>query len=102
MRRLYRAADLLEAILLRDLLAQARIEVFVFNEHAHAGAGELPLTEVWPEIWLRNDADLDAALAVVAGFERRHGTSGVDKGCPRCGEANPAGFEVCWSCGVPL
>lgn len=102
MRRLYRAANLVEATLLRDLLAQARIEVFVFNQHAQAGAGELPLTEVWPEIWLSNDADLAAAQAVIAGFEERESVAGVERICTQCGEANPAGFEVCWSCGVAL
>lgn len=102
MLRLYRAADLVEATLLRDLLTQARIEVFLFNEHAQAGAGQLPVTEVWPEIWLKHDDDLALARTLVAAFEQREQRGDVEQRCRQCGEANPAAFELCWSCHAAL
>ena len=46
MQRLYSAANLPEAHLVRGLLAAAGIEARVFNEFAGGALGELPFSEV--------------------------------------------------------
>ena len=97
--RLYRAANLPEAHLIKDLLAQEGIESFVFNENAQSGAGQLPLTEIYPEVWVAKDRDLANARSVVQRFEKSATSpAAVDRVCGACGQMNPAGFEICWNC----
>lgn len=101
MLRLYSAATLPEAHLLRQLLAQAGIEAHVFNENAQSGMGEIPFTHAWPEVWIERDADVTRARAIVHSFEQPP-ASGADHICAACRERNPGNFEVCWSCGAAL
>ena len=69
-KKLYRAANLPDAHLLRGLLGQAGIEAHVFNENAQSGVGQLPFTEAWPEVWVSEDRDLPRAREIVLAFER--------------------------------
>jgi hypothetical protein len=95
------ASTLQEAQLLVDLLRAAGIECAIMNEHLQGGVGELPFTQVWPEIWIVDDTERERALAVIAEFERP--VTGRGGGaCDRCGEDNPPAFEICWKCGHAL
>jgi hypothetical protein len=99
--RLFTAANLTEAYLLLHQLVRAGIEARVLNEHAQGGLGEIPFTHAYPEVWVMETADTARARGILQEFERR---SSSDKtiACGNCGEANPAGFEICWQCGRPL
>lgn len=101
MKKLYRAASLPEAHLLRGLLAQAGIPSYVFNENAQGGLGQLPFTEAWPEVWVSEDRDLARAREIVRAFECAPDTA-CSVRCPACQEENPGSFQLCWSCGAPL
>jgi hypothetical protein len=101
MRRLYSAATLPDAHLVRGLLAQAGIEARVFNENAQGGMGEIPFTQAWPEVWVVDDADFERAGEIVRQFERP-AASGPARACGQCSEENPANFQVCWHCGAGL
>ena len=82
-------------------MRQAGIAVRIFNENAQGGLGELPFGEVYPEVWLEQERDLDQARAIVANFER----APLDTGsvfCGACSEENPGNFELCWKCGERL
>lgn len=99
--RLYSAATLPDAHLLRQLLAHAGIEAHVFNENAQSGMGEIPFTHAWPEVWIEQDADMKLAREIVCSFERPP-ASRDDVFCAACRERNPGNFELCWSCGAAL
>lgn len=99
--RLYSAATLPDAHLLRQLLAHAGIEAHVFNENAQSGMGEIPFTHAWPEVWIERDADMQRAREIVGSFERP-AAIGADVFCAACRERNPGNFELCWSCGAAL
>jgi hypothetical protein len=101
MKRLYTAADLAEAYLVRDMLADAGIRSRILNEHAQGGIGEIPFTQAYPEIWIEREHDMARARKLVTEFESRT-NSDVYVDCPRCGEENPDNFETCWHCGLPL
>ncbi|MCG6976101.1 MAG: DUF2007 domain-containing protein [Acidiferrobacterales bacterium] len=101
MKRLYTAADLTEAYLMRDMLADAGIRSRILNEHAQGGTGEIPFTQAYPELWIEREQDLERARKLVTEFEART-NSDVYVDCPRCGEENPDNFETCWHCGLPL
>lgn len=101
MKRLYSAANLPEAYLIRDMLAEVGVRTHILNENAQGGVGEIPFTQAYPEIWIERKDDLERARRVIAKYESRSPSNDyVD--CARCGEQNPENFETCWHCGVPL
>ena len=99
MKKLYRAANLPDAHILRGLLVQAGIQAHVFNENAQGGLGQLPFTEAWPEVWVSEDHDLARAQEIVQAFECSPEVSASVR-CPACAEENPTSFQWCWSCGT--
>lgn len=101
MERLYSAANLIEAYLIRDMLADVGVRTQILNENAQGGVGEIPFTHAYPEVWIERNTDLDRARQVIVDYEsRRESTDYVD--CPNCGEKNPDNFEICWHCSVSL
>jgi hypothetical protein len=98
MQRLCRAATLIEAHMLRDLLAHAGIDAVVLNENATGALGEVPFTSAWPEVWLRDRRDAAGADVIVRAARRDPGPA--ERPCVGCGAANPIAFELCWSCGA--
>jgi len=96
--KLYSASNLQDAWLVHNLLAQNGIESRVLNENLQGGLGELPFTQVYPEVWLVHKADQLKARELITEFEHPSADSRKIK-CPSCAEENPGNFEVCWSCG---
>ncbi len=83
---------------LSGLLQDYGIPCVLRNQLLGGGAGELPPTEIWPELWVLQDDDaarartlIEEALAV--------GIQGPWT-CPDCGETVEEGFGQCWSCGA--
>lgn len=101
MQKLYSAANLQEAHLIKGMLSVAGIEVRIFNEHLQGGLGELPFSEVYPELWLEDETDAARARRILADYERP-ALPRASQRCRSCGEESPGAFEICWSCGKPL
>ena len=101
MKRIYTAANLAEAHLVRDLLQQAGVAVHVFNEYAMAAMGDVPMGAACPQLWISQPQQEQHARAVIAEYEKRPPTTTI-KNCFACGEANPGEFELCWNCGKAL
>ena len=101
MKRIYNAANLPEAYLVRDLLVQAGVAAHVFNEHAMAAMGEVPFMSAYPQVWIAQLHQEQHARSVIAEFEKRP-THVAARICQACSENNPGGFEICWSCGAGL
>lgn len=101
MKKIYAAADLPQAHLLLHMLAEAGIKARVLNENMQGGTGEIPFIHTWPELWLDNPDDQNAAEKIIREFESRK-TSSDTMMCTACGEENPANFETCWQCGALL
>jgi hypothetical protein len=99
--RLYSAANLPEAHLVRGLLSAAGIEARVFNEYAGGALGELPFAEVAPTVWIEEEHDLARARQVIASYEKPAVVPGSTH-CRTCGEENPLVFSICWQCQRPL
>ena len=101
MERVFTAATLLEAHLVQQMLEAEFIPAAVFNENAHGAAGELPITEVWPEVWIEDDRYCSEARSIIERYEAT--SSGERRApCAQCGERNPGNLELCWYCGVML
>ena len=96
MRRVYQAAHLPEAYLVRDRLRAEGIAAEVYNEHAAGALGEIPFTHAYPEVWVA-DADWARARRLLAAPPAGAGAAWT---CARCGEDNPGSFDLCWHCGA--
>jgi hypothetical protein len=101
LKRVHAAANLPEAHLLVDLLADRGIRARILNANASSIAGELPIEASLPQVWVDDPADAARAREVIDTFTRSVST-GPTRKCPACGEENPASFDLCWSCGAGL
>ena len=101
MQRVFTAAALLEAHLVQQMLEAEFIPAVVFNENANGAAGELPINEVWPEVWIKDDRHCSEARSVIERYEATS-SSETRAPCAQCGEINPGNFEMCWYCGTML
>jgi len=103
MQFLYRASDLPEAHLLRDLLEEDGLSGCVVNESLSSLAGELPFGLVLPEVWVKDDRDLFMARAVLRDYlERKSAPDTGERRCEACGDLSPGNFDVCWKCRRPF
>ncbi|WP_421620758.1 DUF2007 domain-containing protein [Alkalilimnicola ehrlichii] len=83
----------------RQALEDAGIPCQLRNEFLGGGAGELPVNEVWPEIWVA-DEDEQRARTLLKELKAREADPGPDWTCPRCGETLGGQFDACWNCGA--
>ena len=101
MKRIYTAANLADAHLVRHLLQQAGIAVHIFNEYAMAALGDVPMGSACPQLWISQLHQEQHARAVITDYEQRPAQTTI-KLCPSCQESNPGEFELCWNCGAGL
>ena len=85
---------------LRQLLENHHIKCIAKNEFLLGGAGELPPTECWPELWIAEEFQYDKARELIEGFLASSAESGTEWRCPECGERLERQFTACWSCGA--
>ncbi len=101
MKCVYTAANLPDAQLLHDLLAQAGIPAHIFNANAMGALGELPLAAACPQVWIAQLHQEAHARSVIAGYQQR-GPALALRVCSGCTESNPGEFDLCWNCGQSL
>lgn len=97
MKLLYTAANPMLVSHAANLLEAAGIEAEVRHLYLGGGAGDLPLNEVWPEVWVE-EADFQRAEEVLVQTDN---TATHPWRCHRCGELCEAQFSLCWQCGSP-
>jgi hypothetical protein len=52
-------------------------------------------------VWLDDDADRPRAEAILRTYQEERSRAG-SRHCDKCGEENPATFDLCWKCGWSL
>ena len=80
----------------KNILKIEGIDSVLKNEFASGALGELAPIDTWPELWLENDSDANAATAIIE--ELSSSATGPDWTCTKCNEENQASFQVCWNC----
>jgi len=85
---------------LRDLLESHHIKCIVKNELLLGGAGELPPTECWPELWIAEDFQYEKARELIEDFLASSAHQGAEWHCPECDERLEGQFSACWRCGA--
>jgi len=82
---------------IRNILENNNIQCKIRNDIISSAAGELPPTEVWPEVWVIREQDYKRAEEILA--VSLSGDLGATSWfCQRCNETNPPAFELCWQC----
>jgi hypothetical protein len=81
---------------IKNIIENKNIEVFLKNEFASGGSGDLSPLDTWVELWVVRDKDYDQAMAIINDFQNT-GVS-CDWTCLACGEENGEAFEYCWNC----
>ena len=81
---------------IKNLIEAQDISVFIKNEFSQGAMGETSAFDCWPEIWVFDDHDLEAATAIVK--QSQQSTNAADWVCTHCNEKNDPAFEVCWNC----
>jgi hypothetical protein len=97
MKRVYRAASLLQVAHARNVLICAGIECELRNQYLAGAMGELPMLETWPQLYVE-DADEPRALRALARAQTAPG--GSPWTCADCGEELEPQFTACWRCGA--
>ncbi|MCC5881253.1 MAG: DUF2007 domain-containing protein [Halomonas sp.] len=82
----------------RNVLAAADIPVELRNMVLGGGAGELPLGECEPEVWVAPHNREHAEALIHAAMSGPGETPGWH--CPNCGETLEGVFDTCWRCGT--
>ncbi len=85
----------------RNVLESEGIEAFIRNEHLSGILGEMPFQEVWPELWVRNDLDLDRARQLIDAAITDESPPESWR-CKKCDAENEGQFAACWKCEAPV
>ena len=99
MKRVYSSPVTLMVGHLRNILEAEGIRCFVKNEFLAGGAGELPPTECWPELWVERAIDHKRAEQLVQEALQAGALEDSTWTCAKCGEVLQPQFTACWKCG---
>jgi hypothetical protein len=97
MKRVYTTDSVAMAWHIRNVLEQYGIDALVKNDKLYAIAGEVPLTECMPEVWVK-PLEYIRAEQIIRELESDAPPDGPDWLCENCGESNAASFDICWNC----
>ncbi|NKB32099.1 MAG: DUF2007 domain-containing protein [Pseudomonadales bacterium] len=97
MKRVYTADSVAMAWHIRNVLEQHDIYAEVKNERLSSIAGETPITESMPEVWVKPlyAKRAEQILKELANADEVEGEEWV---CRSCGEDNLGSFDICWNC----
>ncbi len=92
MKRVFRAATLLQVAHARNVLITAGIHCELRNQYLAGALGDLPMMETWPQ--------LDERYALSALARAAAAPVGSSWTCSGCGEELEPQFTQCWRCGA--
>ena len=81
---------------MRSYLEQNDITSIYRNEFSSSVMGEVPVFDVWPELWVSDD-DSEQAVELLKLLQEKS-IVGPDWFCNFCKEPNPSNFQICWQC----
>jgi Putative prokaryotic signal transducing protein len=97
MKRVFRAASLIQVAHARNVLIAAGIESELRNQYLAGAMGDLPMLETWPQLWVEDDFEASALRALEKAAAA---PAGVPWTCPQCAEVLAPQFITCWRCGA--
>jgi hypothetical protein len=97
MKRVFRAASLIQVAHARNVLLTAGIDSELRNQYLAGALGDLPMLETWPQLFVEDDDELPALRALSRAAAAPTGAPWV---CQDCGERLEPQFTDCWRCGA--
>lgn len=98
MKKLFVSQNLIEVEMRKERLEQAGIRCMIKNQRSSSLAGEIPFTEVFPELWVQ-DEDYDRARRLLEEGLVLLPSNQDMWSCVGCGERHESQFSKCWRCG---
>ncbi|WP_110675199.1 DUF2007 domain-containing protein [Salinicola sp. RZ23] len=97
---LFRHPNVLLVCHVRNVIDSAGIVVELRNMTLAGAAGELPMDQCEPQVWVAR-AEYERAWVLL--HEALEGPADVpaDWVCPGCGERLAGAFDTCWQCAAP-
>lgn len=88
---------------MQTILEAEGIRTEIRNAGAAGLAGEVPYTQVYPELWILENTDEPRAREIIRDYREKSAATpaGPDWTCAKCGEAVDGIFIECWNCGAP-
>ena len=97
MKRVFRAASLLQVAHARNVLTAAGIDSELRNQYLAGALGDLPPFETWPQLWVEDPLE---SMALRALERAANAPPGAPWTCGQCGELLEPQFTTCWRCGA--
>lgn len=97
MKKIHASDDRVLIYHLQNILNAEGINCFIKNDMMYTLAGEVPVNEVWPELWINNERQLLQAEKLIKDHLEPSVRSGSWQ-CKQCGETHEAQFTHCWKC----
>jgi hypothetical protein len=98
-KQVFVSQNLIEVEMRKEWLAQANIPCTIKNQRSSGLAGEIPFTEVFPELWVVQDEDAYRARQVLDEELITQPSNPGDWVCTGCSEHHESQFSECWKCG---
>ena len=98
MRKVYENFEYARVGHFQSILESAGLATHVKNLGAGNAAGEVVAAQVYPELWVVNDADYDRAIDLLRPLLSDHASDVPDWKCPECGETVVGTLGECWNC----
>jgi hypothetical protein len=96
MKRVYRAASLLQVAHARNVLITAGIRCEMRNQYLAGAMGDLPMMETWPQLYVEDEDEQYALSALSRASAAAVGAPWI---CDECQEQLEPQFTCCWRCG---
>jgi rubrerythrin len=99
MKKVFVSQNLIEVEMRKEWLEQAGVRCMIKNQRSSSLAGEIPFTEVFPELWVIQDEEYDRARQLLEEGLALLPSNQDTWVCPGCGERHEGQFGTCWNCG---
>lgn len=101
MKKLYASDDRVMLYHINNVMKAEGLECIIKNDLMYSLAGEVPVNEVWPELWLIDTSQQKKAETILAELvTQQQPQMGSDYWqCRKCGEKHEIQFTECWRCG---
>ena len=97
MKRVFRAASLIQVAHARNVLLTAGIQSELRNQYLAGALGDLPMLETWPQLMVEDELESAALRALEKAAAAPSGAPWI---CAQCGEQLEPQFTSCWRCGA--
>ena len=95
--KVFTSSNMMEVEVVRGELESRGVTTMINNEFIRGQSNMVGFGEIWPTLWVVNEAEAPAARRIIAS--RNEALANADWICPECGEEVEGQFDSCWNCG---